>query len=68
MGGGPSGSRSTRIQLWRDPHGQVYLVDHTGTHRITRSGRPAGQVRRFDPDVDVVSTDVIVLADFRPTA
>jgi hypothetical protein len=56
------------IQIWRDPHGQVYLVDHTGTHRITRSGRPAGQVRRFDPDVDVVSTDVIVLADFRPTA
>ncbi len=30
------------IFLWRDPHGQIYLSDHTGTHRITRSGAAAG--------------------------
>jgi hypothetical protein len=23
------------IYLWRDPHGMLYLVDHTGTRRIT---------------------------------
>jgi hypothetical protein len=22
------------IYLWRDPHGAVYLVDHTGTRRL----------------------------------
>jgi len=23
------------IYLWRDPHGATYLVDHTGTRRLT---------------------------------
>jgi hypothetical protein len=30
------------IFLWRDPHGQIYLSDHTGTHRITGPGSDAG--------------------------
>ena len=30
------------IYVWRDPHGQIYLSDHTGTHRITRAGAAAG--------------------------
>ena len=25
------------IYLWRDPHGALYLVDHTGTRRIGRA-------------------------------
>ena len=24
-----------QILVWRDPHGAYYLVDHTGTRRIT---------------------------------
>ena len=32
------------IYVWRDPHGHYYLVDHTGTRKITppahRTGRP----------------------------
>ena len=28
------------IYLWRDPHGIVYLQDHTGTHQITPPGHP----------------------------
>jgi hypothetical protein len=27
------------IYLWRDPHGAIYLVDHTGTRRL--GGMPA---------------------------
>ena len=25
------------IYVWRDPHGAIYLVDHTGTRRIGRA-------------------------------
>jgi hypothetical protein len=25
------------IYLWRDPHGALYLVDHTGTRRLPRT-------------------------------
>jgi hypothetical protein len=34
------------IFLWRDPFGQAYLVDHTGTRRLRRtdsSGPSAGE-------------------------
>jgi hypothetical protein len=31
------------IYLWRDPHGATYVVDHTGTRRISR---PAGYLQR----------------------
>ena len=41
------------ILLWRDPHGQVYLVDHTGTRRVTEPGRPARSVAAYDPEVEV---------------
>jgi hypothetical protein len=27
------------IYLWQDPHGQMYLVDHTGTRTLTRERR-----------------------------
>ncbi len=33
------------ILVWRDPHGQIYLVDHTGTHKVTRAGPRAGAAR-----------------------
>ena len=26
----------TGVFVWRSPHGRHYVVDHTGTHRITR--------------------------------
>ena len=28
------------IYLWRDPHGAIYLVDHTGTRRLPRAAQP----------------------------
>ena len=28
------------IYLWQDPHGQIYLVDHTGTRRLPTRSRP----------------------------
>lgn len=52
------------IYLWRDPHGQLYLVDHTGTHPVTRPGHPAGPARGFDPATELVETDIVVHADF----
>ena len=45
------------IYLWRDPHGMLYLQDHTGTH-------PVGAPRVHDPDVDLYPTDVLIEADF----
>ncbi len=33
------------ILVWRDPHGQIYLVDHTGTHKVTPAGHRAGAAR-----------------------
>ena len=45
------------IYLWRDPHGQIYLVDHTGTH-------PVPAARTFDPDLDLYPTDNLIHIDF----
>ena len=40
------------IYVWRDPHGEFYLVDHTGTRRINTTqtqGRPASRLEaHFD--------------------
>jgi hypothetical protein len=34
------------IYLWRAPHGSIFLVDHTGTRKITDPwGRPADRER-----------------------
>ncbi len=52
------------IYLWRDPHGRLYLVDHTGTHPLTRAGHPAGPARGFDPETELVATDTVIHADF----
>ncbi len=51
------------IYLWRDPHGQVYLCDHTGTHKVTSPGTAAGPATgtdaRGEPEIEVVpSPDV----------
>ena len=43
------------IEVWRDPHGQIYLVDHTGTHKVTGPGATAGPARRHDPGLQVVT-------------
>jgi len=29
------------IYLWRDPHGTLYIVDHTGTRRVRRQSDAA---------------------------
>jgi len=52
------------IMVWRDPHGQVYVVDHTGTHKVTRPGTSAGPPSRSDPEAEVYPTDVGTEADF----
>ena len=52
------------IILWRDPHGQVYLVDHTGTHKITAAGRPAGPAHELDPEIIVSGTAQVIELDF----
>ena len=44
------------IYLWRDPHGRLYLVDHTGTH-------PVGPVTSYDPGVDLWPADTVIQAD-----
>jgi hypothetical protein len=52
------------ILLWRDPHGQIYLVDHTGTQKITKPGHRAGTANRHDPAIEVYPTDVVIEVDF----
>ena len=52
------------ILLWRDPHGQVYLVDHTGTRQVTEPGHPAGSVAAYDPEIEVYPTDTVIQVDF----
>ena len=54
------------IMVWRDPHGQVYVVDHTGTHKVTRPGNRAGPPSTTDPEVEVYPTDVVIEVDFGP--
>ena len=49
------------IYLWRDPHGMLYLEDHTGTH-------PVGAPRVHDPDVDLYPADNLIEADFERQA
>ncbi len=48
------------IFLWRDPHGRLYLVDHTGTH-------PVGPATRGDRDIDLWPTTTVIEADFGDT-
>jgi hypothetical protein len=31
------------IYVWRDPYGHFYLVDHTGTRKVTRPAARQGQ-------------------------
>ncbi len=52
------------IFLWRDPHGQVYLVDHTGSHKVTGPGAAAGKARAFDPDLELYPGQSVIEADF----
>jgi hypothetical protein len=47
----------TGIYLWRDPHGRLYLHDHTGTH-------PIGAARTFDPDLDLYPAENVITVDF----
>jgi len=53
------------IYLWRDPHGQLYLVDHTGTHKLTDPGQIAGPATDHDPDLEIYPhPDLRVVLDF----
>ena len=53
------------ILVWRDPHGQIYLVDHTGTHKITPPGHRTGKANRRSPSIDVYPTDIVIEIDFK---
>ena len=35
------------VYVWRDPFGAMYLVDHTGTRRLTQASRPASRAELF---------------------
>lgn len=35
------------VYVWRDPHGAMYLVDHTGTRRLGSAARPASRAEIF---------------------
>jgi hypothetical protein len=50
--------------VWRDPHGQVYLVDHTGTRQVTRPGGAAGGTRTYDPEIEVHPAGTVLRVDF----
>ncbi|HET7355979.1 MAG TPA: DUF222 domain-containing protein [Nocardioidaceae bacterium] len=66
------------LWIWRDPHGHYYLVDHTGTRKITGPPEPAGPeppdtgpadtgppaTRAHDPDLHLQLWD----ATLRPAA
>ena len=52
------------LYLWRDPHGQIYLVDHTGTHKVTASGTTSGPATTHDPDITVHPTDTLIEVAF----
>ena len=56
------------IYLWRDPHGQIYLTDHTGSHKVTPAGHTAGPARHHDTDLELYPADEIIHADFGPTS
>jgi hypothetical protein len=45
------------IYLWRDPHGALYLQDHTGTH-------PVEGARTFDPDLHLYPAANVIQVDF----
>lgn len=38
------------VYVWRDPHGAMYLVDHTGTRRLGSAARPASRAEIFFRD------------------
>jgi hypothetical protein len=51
------------IYLWRDPHGHFYLVDHTGTRKISPPGpRPpdTGRPRDHDPEINLYPAETIL--------
>jgi hypothetical protein len=39
------------IYVWRDPHGAYYLVDHTGTRRVTSASRRPVVVELWYPEL-----------------
>ena len=45
------------IYVWRDPHGHFYLVDHTGTRKITP---PSGRARRQPAEQPDVRKPVVI--------
>ena len=51
----------TGIYLWRDPHGVVYLQDHTGTRQVARG---VAGVRGSDLEVEVYPVGTVIQADF----
>jgi hypothetical protein len=52
------------IYLWRDPHGQVFLVDHSGTHKVTAPGAGAGAAAASNLELEIHPADVVIEVDF----
>ncbi|MDX6302834.1 MAG: hypothetical protein QOF53_4048 [Nocardioidaceae bacterium] len=52
------------IYLWRDPHGQVFLVDHSGTHKVTAPGAAAGVATASNLELEIHPADVVIEVDF----
>jgi hypothetical protein len=55
------------IYLWRDPHGQIYLVDHSGTHKITTPGTTAGPATTSDLEIEIHPANMVIEVDFSTT-
>ncbi|MGN6129776.1 MAG: DUF222 domain-containing protein [Nocardioidaceae bacterium] len=54
------------IWLWRDEHGEIYLVDNTGTRKATDgtvAGRPGHQPQR-DCAIELYPSDTVLEVDF----
>jgi hypothetical protein len=51
------------IYRWRDTHGQIYLVDHTGTHKITSPEARTGAATGYDPAIEIYPTDLTIDTD-----
>jgi len=41
------------IHLWRDPHGRLYLADHTGTRRATATTIASSHSPGHHPDLAI---------------
>ena len=53
------------IYLWRDPHGQIFLVDHSGSRKVTCPDAAAGRATSSNVELEIYPADVVIEVDFR---